>query len=421
MSIYGLIILSALVLGFLLDALVVFLNIRALGVRPSEKVAAVTDLPTWEKTMAHARAKAILDIVASGSKVVALLIWWFAGGFPWLDRIVASWALGPLGGAVVYVVLLLLLFKLFSQPFKLYHTFVLETRFGFNRTSVTTFLEDRAKGFLLALVVGGPFLVVVLFFFHFKGEWVWLYFWGTAAAFVVLVQYLAPVVLMPLFNRFTPMPDGSTRQAIQGYLDRIGLPFSGIFTMDGSRRSTRTNAFLTGLGRGRRIVLFDTLLARHGDAEVVAVLAHEVGHLVLGHLRRVTVVAVLHLGLMSVLLAMAMHQPALHHDFFMERVTLHGGFVFFVLLAVPLDLLTGPVLKWISRRHEYAADRFAVSTLGDCAPLVTALKRLARENLTGLTPHPWHVILHHSHPPVLDRIAAIEAAASTPGPDDRNR
>ncbi|MBF0212028.1 MAG: M48 family metallopeptidase [Magnetococcales bacterium] len=408
MSIYGLTILAALVAGFLLDTLMVWLNRQAMSAPPPERVMAFIDPDTWKKTIAYAKARALLDIVASGSKLIALLIWWFAGGFPWLDRLVLSWELGTLGSAAVYVGLLLLAFKLFSQPFKIYNTFVLEARFGFNRASAFTFVGDRAKGFLLSLVLGGPFLIAVLFFFHYKGQWAWLYFWITASAGVIFVQYLAPILLMPLFNRFTPLADGPLRQAMQSYLQQVGVSGDGIFTMDGSRRSGRTNAFVTGLGRWRRIVLFDTLLQRHSIPEVVAVLAHEVGHHCLGHIPRITAVAVAHLGVMSALLSLAMHQPALHHDFLMERVTLHGGVIFFILLAVPLDLIAGPILKAISRHHEYAADRFAASTLSDPVALVDTLKRLAKDNLTLLTPHPWHVIWHHGHPPILWRIEAIE-------------
>lgn len=408
LSAYGLTILLALVLGFLVDALVIALHIRTLRATPPESVVGYCDQITWEKTVAYAKARSALDLVTSGSKLLALLIWWFAGGFAWLDRLVASWHLGRLGSAAVYIGLLLVLFKLFSQPFKIYHTFVLEARFGFNRTSLLTFIGDRAKGLLLSLMIGGPLLISVLFFYTRKGEWAWLYFWGTASAFVIFIQYMAPVLLLPLFNRFTPLPASALGLAIRAYLQRAGVPFSGIFTIDGSRRSTRANAYVTGLGGKRRIVLFDTLLEHHSEPEVVAVLAHEVGHHVLGHIPRTTAIAVAYIGALTALLTLAMHQPALHQDFLMDRITMHGGIVFFILLVVPFDLVTGPLLKALARRHEYAADRFAVETLNDPTALVSALKRLAVDNLSLLTPHPWHVFLHHTHPPLLWRIAAIE-------------
>ncbi|MBF0627177.1 MAG: M48 family metallopeptidase [Magnetococcales bacterium] len=395
-SIYGLTILVALVAGSLLEALACFFNRRAWR------------SPQDDPIMAYARAKAALDLVASTSKLVALGIWWLAGGFPWLDRLVATWHLGRLGSGVVYVGILLVAFKLFSQPFKVYHTFVLEARFGLNATPWVTFVTDRAKGFLLSLVLGGPFLISVLYFFSRKGEWAWLYFWASASLCVVFIQYLAPVWLMPFFSRFRPLPEGTTSQAIRAHLQRVGLDCAGIFLMDGAGRATRASVFVTGWGRKRRVVLFDTLLQRHSDAEVVALLAHEVGHHRLGLLWRVTGIAVVQIGLLSALLAVAMDQPELHRDFFMERLTLHGGFIFFILLAVPLDLLTSPLLKAISRRHVHAADRFALETLAAPESLAAALRRVAEQEPNRIPPAPWQVFLHETQPPLLWRIEAIE-------------
>ncbi|MBF0614905.1 MAG: M48 family metallopeptidase [Magnetococcales bacterium] len=408
LSAYGQIILIALIAGFVLDVVTTLLNLRSLRATPPQTVAGFCDQATWERSIAYTRAKAGVDLVAAGCKLTAFFWWWFGGGFAWLDRVVTAWHLGRLGTGVVYVGLLLLLFKLFSQPFKLYQAFVVEARFGDQRTPVTTFIADRAKGLMLALMLGGPFLISVLFFYTRKGAWAWLYFWVTASAFVIFIQYLAPVLLLPLFNRFTRLPASPLGVALRAYLHRAGVPFSGIFTIDSTQRSTRANAYITGLGGKRRIVLFDTLLKRHPDAEVVALLAHEAGHHMLRHNQRTTLIAILQIGIMSALLNLAMHQPALHHDFFMDHVTLHGGFVFFILLVVPLDLVTGPLLKALTRHQEYAADRFALETLSAPEALVTALQRLSVDNLTLLTPHPWHVALHHPHPPLLWRLQAIE-------------
>ncbi|MBF0126954.1 MAG: M48 family metallopeptidase, partial [Magnetococcales bacterium] len=340
-------------------------------------------------------------------KLAALLLWWFAGGFPWLDRLVAALEFGVLGGGVAYIGVLLLLSKLISMPFKIYGTFVVEARHGFNKTTPATFIGDRAKGLLLSLVLGGPFLIAVLFFFQYTGERAWLACWGTATAFLLFIQYIAPIRLMPLFNRFTPLPDSPLRREILDYAHRVRIPLANVFVMDGSRRSTRTNAFVTGFGHHRRIVLFDTLIARYTTSEVVAVLAHEMGHNHLRHIPRMTLFAVAHLGVLCALLAMAMGVPELHRAFHMEHVTLHGGLIFFMLLVVPLDLLTGPVMKAISRRFEYAADHFAATTLPDPEPLLSAFKKMAADHLAHLTPHPLHVFLHHAHPPLLKRIEAI--------------
>ncbi|MBF0439858.1 MAG: M48 family metallopeptidase [Magnetococcales bacterium] len=408
MSIYGLIILTALLIGFILETLAGYLNSHGLREQPPDRVADLVDGTTWAKTRAYAQARFSLDATASGFKLLALLALWFGGGFPWLDRLIMAWDLGPLGTGAVYIGLILFAFKLVSLPFKIYDTFVVEARFGFNKTTITTFVGDKAKSLLLSVVLGGPFLMALLYFFHFKKEMAWLYCWGTASAFLLFIQYIAPVILMPMFNRFTPLPDGPLRQAILSYAHSIQVPLSNVFSMDGSRRSSRTNAFVTGYGRFRRIVLFDTMIQRHSQEEVVAILAHEVGHYRLHHIFKITLFAVSYLGILCGLLAISMRLPELHSTFYMERVTLHGGLIFFMLLVVPLDLVMSPIMKWLSRYYEYEADRFAATTLPDHKPLISALHRLSVDNLTNLTPHPFHIFMHHTHPPLLARIEAIE-------------
>lgn len=408
MTIYGIIILTALLFSFVLETGAGLLNIQAMREHPPEEFADIVDAATWSQTRAYAKDRATLEITSGAFKLITLLTWWFAGGFPWLDRIVNSWHLGDLAIGVLYIGLLLLISKLVSLPFKIYGTFVVEARYGFNKTTLATFITDKAKGVLLSLVLGGPFLIALLYFFQYTGSLAWLYCWGLASAFLLFIQYIAPILLMPLFNRYTPLPDGMLRQAIQSHAQKNQFPISNLFVMDGSRRTTKTNAFVTGFGRHRRIALFDTMIERHSISEVVAVLAHEIGHAQLGHIPKMTTLALMYLGVLCGLLAFSMQHPNLHHAFYMERVTLHGGLTFFTLLVVPLDLLMGPILKWISRHYEYAADRHAATSLPDPMALVSALKKLAVNNLANLTPHPLQVIINHSHPPLLQRIEAIK-------------
>ncbi|MBF0179295.1 MAG: M48 family metallopeptidase [Magnetococcales bacterium] len=411
MTMLGLLILLAMLTSFGLDVTAGALNLRALAAHPPERFADVIDQAAWDRARAYIRDRTILDLTASGFKLAMLLVWWFMGGFPWLERVIGAWKLGILGSGAIYIGVLFLLAKLIALPFKIIGTFLVEARHGFNRTSIATFVGDKAKSFLLSLVLGGPFLIAVLYFFQYAGQWAWLACWGTATVFLVFVQYLAPTWLMPLFNRFVPLPEGPLRGAILDYLRGVGFPASNVYEMDGSRRSTKVNAFVTGFGARRRIVLFDTMVARHSVPEVVAVLAHEVGHARLRHIPKMTLFAVLYLGIMSQILAIAMGMPDLHKAFYMEHLTLHGGLIFFMLLVVPLDLLLGPAMKSLTRRYEYAADHFAATTLTDPGALAAALKKLAANNLTHLTPHPFHVFLHYSHPPVLQRIEAIERCA----------
>ena len=236
----------------------------------------------------------------------------------------------------------------------------------------------------------------------------WLYGGLGATVFSLLLQMVIPRWILPLFNRFSPLADGELRQAILAYANKINFPLADIFEMDGSRRSSKANAFVTGFGKNRRIALFDTLIQKHTVAELVAVLAHEIGHSRKKHIIKTLIMSVLHMGFFFFLLSFFLTWPGLYQGFFMESTPLHAGLVFFGILIGRIDLVFVVFLKKLSRRFEFEADRFAVATVAEPEALASALKTLAKENLSNLMPHPLYVILHHSHPPLLERLAALK-------------
>ncbi|MBF0453880.1 MAG: M48 family metallopeptidase [Magnetococcales bacterium] len=369
----------------------------------------LVDTATCQRSRAYAEEKSRLELWVATLDLAALLLWWWWGGFNTLDQWTRSLAWGALPTGVLYIVVLMLLGRLISLPFSVYGTFVIEERYGFNKTTPRTYILDRIKGMVLAACLGIPLLSGILWFFGYAGSQAWLYCWGATTAFLLMVQYIAPVWLMPLFNRFTPLEEGALKKAILDYTGSVGFAVADIFEVDGSRRSSKANAFFTGFGKSRRIALFDTLINHYSIPELVAVLAHEVGHQKKRHIVQSLLFGIAHMGLMFYLMSIFLSEPGLFAAFQMEEISLYAGLTFFGLLFTPLDLILGPIMKGVSRKNEFQADRFAVETIPDRRALVTALKKLSVDNLSNLTPHPFYVILNYSHPPLLERIAAIEA------------
>ncbi|MBF0370096.1 MAG: M48 family metallopeptidase [Magnetococcales bacterium] len=399
---------TILVLAYLLELVANLLNLSALKQPPAPEIADLEDKDQRQRSCAYTRAKTQLEIWQSTLSLIAVLLFWFAGGFNLLDQLVRGFGWGLVATGTAYIGGLMLLMQLLGLPFDLYGTFVIEGRFGFNKTTPATFVGDWLKGWLLALVLGGPLLAVILLFFEKSGPWAWLYCWGAAGLFMVFVQYIAPTWLLPLFNRFTPLPEGELREAIIAYAKRVRFPLSNLFEVDGSRRSGKGNAFFVGFGKQKRIALFDTLIANHGVEELVAILAHEVGHYKMGHIPKGTLLSILHLGGMFYLMSLFLSESGWLMALGLEQPSVYGGLVFFSLLFTPVELIVTPAMKWMTRKFEYEADRFAARSLDDPSQLVKSLKKLSGSHLSNLTPHPFYVILHYSHPPLAQRIAALQ-------------
>jgi STE24 endopeptidase len=345
--------------------------------------------------------------VTAAFDLALLLLFWFVGGFALLDNGVRQWGFGPVVTGTLYIGILLAAQTLLKQPFALYSTFVIEARFGFNTATPATFMTDRIKGLLLAIAIGGPALAGVLAFFEYAGAEAWWQCWLAVTVFMMGLQYIAPTWIMPLFNKFEPLEEGELKTAILALADAVDYPVQNVLVMDGSRRSKKSNAFFTGFGKHKRIALFDTLIEQHTPTEMIAVLAHEIGHFKRHHIKQMMAASILQMGIMLFLLSFFISYPGLFDAFFMEQPSVYAGILFFALLFTPLDFFVGLGLQSLSRRNEYEADRFAVSATGNPAAMVTALKKLSADNLTNLTPHPLYVFLNYSHPPVPARVREI--------------
>ena len=407
MNTFAVVILAALVGEYLLQLVSGALNVRAFSPALPAEFAGVFDDEKYARARRYTATRTRFGLLRGAFDLAVVLAFWFAGGFAWLDAAARGLGHGPVATGLLYVGALGLASTLLGLPFRAYSTFVIEARYGFNRTTAATFAADTLKGLALAALLGGLLLAVVLAFFEWAGPLAWLWCWIAATGFLLGVQFVAPTWIMPLFNEFTPLEGGDLHDAVLAYARKARFPLRGLFVVDGSRRSSKANAFFTGFGKNKRIGLFDTLVDDYSVPELVAVVAHEVGHYKKRHVWQRTALAIGHLGAMLWILSLFLGQEGLFAAFHVSEPSVHAGLVFFGLLFTPVELVLSVLVNLFSRRNEFEADRFAAETTGGGEPLIAALKKLSADNLSNLTPHPLAVFLDYSHPPVLQRIAAL--------------
>lgn len=407
------IIVVALFLLWKLEFAATLLNIKAF---PEKVPDELTDVMTESKlgqAREYLRVNARFGIIHSIFDLTVLLVFWFIGGFGWLDGVARSLAPGGVTAGLVFLSAIFLGQSLVSLPFSVYDTFVIENRFGFNRATPATFIMDRVKGLLLAAVIGLPIAAAVLWIFG-NVVHAWLWAWAVVTVFQLLLTWLAPSLIMPLFNKFTPMQEGELKQAIEKLGDRCGFPLDGIFVMDGSKRSTKANAFFTGLGKRKKIALFDTLMEKSSTPELLGVLAHEIGHFRRGHIKQRLAAGIIQTAAIFFLLGIATDPEGsfarlLFDAFGVQTISPHVGLVLFGILLEPVSKLLGVVLNAWSRRHEFEADAYAAEMTGDATPLASALKKMTTDHLSHPSPGRLRVWLDYSHPPLIERLRALAA------------
>ena len=407
MNIYLLIILSILLIDYWLDLAIDYLTLRHVQPELPEEFHGYYDLDKYRRSQEYLKANTYFGVISNTFFTVFTIVFILAGGFSWVDRLARSFHFAPLVTGLIFAAILLLVFQLLEIPFSLYDTFVIEEKYGFNKTTAKTFVQDILKGWFLTALLGGLAFALMISFFGALGKGAWLYVWLALTVLQLFITFIAPVTILPLFNKFIPLEAGPLRDAIETYAAAQEFKIQGIYTMDGSRRSTKSNAFFTGFGRYRRIVLFDTLIAKHTVPELVAVLAHEVGHFKKKHILRQTALSILVSGVTFYLLSWFINNPGLFAAFRVEELSIYASLFFFGFLFAPINLVLSVCGKYLSRRYEYEADAYAVATYRNAEAMISALKKLSVDNLSNLTPHPFKVALYYTHPPVLERIKAI--------------
>ncbi len=407
MNVFLLLVIISVIWAYCLENVADYLNIRHLDPVLPREFRDVFDQEKYTRSQEYARLQTRVRLIQSSVNCLFLLLFLLCGGLAWLDQLVRTLALHPVWTGLIFFAVLGLALDLLSLPFEIYTTFFLEESFGFNRSTPALFVKDKLKGYLLSLLIGAPLLAGVLLALGSFPEWGWLGAWLLITLVMLLLHAVGPNLILPLFNTFTPLEAGDLRDKIEALARENHFDLSGIFVMDGSKRSTKSNAFFTGLGRTKRIALFDTLIKRHDAEELLAILAHEIGHFQHKHILKNMLLSSVKTGILLYLISVLITFEPLFAAFDLGQPKVYTGLFFFALLYTPVSLLLSLGLNALSRKYEYQADAFAAKATRNAGALIAALKRLSADNLSNLTPHPLYVALNASHPPVLQRIRAL--------------
>ncbi len=397
------IIIALIVINFILDKLIDALNAKHYNDPVPKELHDVYDDTEYKKSQDYKITNYKFGVWSSLFSLVLTLAFLVLDGFEYVDDIARSYSEHPIVIALIFFGIIMIGSDILTTPFGYYKTFVIEERFGFNRTSKATFVLDKLKGILMTGILGGVIISLIVWFYQLTGDQFWLYAWGIVALFTVFMNMFYSRLIVPLFNKQTPLEEGELRHKISDYAKSVGFNLSKIFIIDGSKRSTKANAYFSGLGNEKRVTLYDTLVKDLDDDEIVAVLAHEVGHYKKKHIIFNLLASLLVTGLTLYILSIFISNPLLSQAIGVETPSFHVGLVAFGLLYAPISEVTGLTMNYISRQFEYQADNYAKATY-KAEPLITSLKKLSKNSLSNLTPHRAYVFMHYSHPTLLDRV-----------------
>ncbi len=397
--------------GYVFNTLLEFLNLKAERREIPDEVAAFYDREKYIRSLDYHREKTRFEFITSGLSILVSLALLVFGGFGFIDSIVHRYFEAPIPVALAFFALLGILSDWLTMPFQWYATFVIEEKYGFNKTTLRTFFLDKLKGYLLGAVIGGGLLAALILLIQKIGPGFWIWFGLIAAVFILLMNMFYTSLILPLFNKLTPLPEGELKSAIESFASKVHFPLDNIFVIDGSRRSNKANAFFSGIGRKKKIVLFDTLIQHHSKEELVAVLAHEVGHFKKKHIILSYVFSIAQIFLILFILSRMVFSPELTLALGGQGIAIHLNLLAFGILYSPISGVLGLFMSLYSRRNEYEADAYARETYSAEA-LAEALKRLSVDSLSNLYPHPAYVFFYYSHPPLLDRLRALQSKAA---------
>lgn len=397
---------SIILLEFLWNTYLDYLNAKHYKDPIPSALEGIFDKDEYLKSQAYKTTNYRFSIWSSLFSLVVILLFFFFEGFVWVDNWVRSFTDNSILISLAFIGVLLLANDLISTPFSYYHTFVIEEKFGFNKSTKKTFWLDKIKSLLLMLVIGGGLLFLILWFYEKTGENFWLYTWGLVSLFSIFINMFYSTLIVPLFNKQSPLEDGELKNEIEGFAQKVGFKLHNIFVIDGSKRSTKANAYFAGFGPKKRIVLYDTLIKDLEKEEIVGVLAHEIGHYKKKHTIYNLLLSILSTGITLFILSLFIDSPLLAEALSVSIPSFHIGIIAFGILYSPISEITGLFMNLLSRKFEYQADKFAKDQY-DAKPLIAALKKLSKNSLSNLTPHPVYVFMHYSHPSLLQRILRL--------------
>lgn len=400
------VIISIVAFEFVLERYLSFINTRRMSDPIPDILKGIYDDQTYQKQQLYKRTNDRFSNLTSTFSFLLVMSMLLFSGFAWLHNWISSWIFHPIAITLIFFGVIMLVSDFLGIPFEWYATFVIEEKFGFNKTTPKIFVLDKLKSWLLTIIIGGTLLTLFVWFYQTVGQNFWIYVWMVFTAFTIFMVMFYSNLIVPLFNKQTPLETGPLREAIESFSNKAGFKLKNIFVIDGSKRSTKANAYFTGLGAKKRIVLYDNLIKQMEINEIVAVLAHEIGHYKKKHTVHGLLISILSTGFTLFLLSLFISNPIFTEALGVKAPALHIALVSFGVLYSPISMITGIFGNLISRKNEYQADEFA-SSFGLANELISALKKLSVNNLSNLTPHPLYVFFNYSHPTLYQRIMKL--------------
>ncbi len=397
------ILIAILIISFIIDKILDALNAKHYNDALPYELMDVYDDVEYKKSQRYKATNYTFGLLTSTFSILLTLGFFFFDGFAYVDQLARQLTNNSILVTLIFFGIIMLGSDVLTTPFSYYKTFVIEERFGFNNTTKKTFIIDKIKGWMMTILVGGLILGALTWFYQTTGSKFWLYAWMLITVFTVFVNLFYSRLIVPIFNKQSPLEDGSLRTAISDYANTVGFNLDKIFIIDGSKRSTKANAYFSGFGNEKRVTLYDTLVNDLNEDEIVAVLAHEIGHYKKKHIIFNLITSILLTGFTLYILSLLIGNPMLSEALGVTTPSFHIGLIAFGILYSPLSEITGLLMNWFSRKFEYQADNFAKTTY-KAEPLITSLKKLSKNSLSNLTPHPAYVFMHYSHPTLLERI-----------------
>lgn len=402
-----------LIFDFILEKTLDFLNLAHSKNGLPSSLHGVYDQQEYERSIAYQKTNTTFGLISSSFNLALILVVLSTGAFGWLNEYLSSYISNPIALSLVFFGVIYFISDILNTPFGIYKTFGIEEKFGFNKTTAKTYIADKVKGIFLSLIIGAIVIGTLLYLILEIGQTFWIYFWVFVSVLMVFINMFYTSLIVPMFNKLNPLEDGELRNAIEAYSKKSGFKLDNIFVIDGSKRSTKSNAYFSGIGKKKKIVLYDTLIANHTTEELVSVLAHEVGHFRKKHIISGLVLSVIQTGLVLFILSWFIFNPEISKALGSNSWAAHLNLIAFGILFSPISEIIGIFMNIFSRKNEYEADSFAAETYG-AEPLIDALKKLSAKNLSNLNPHPAYVFFHYSHPPLYQRLANLEKHIGEP-------
>ncbi len=397
------IIIAILVIDFIIDKVIDYLNAKHFDDKIPTELKDVYSEEEYYKSQSYKKENYKFSLIISVFSFIIMIVFFYLKGFAYVDNIARSITDNEIFVGLIFFGIIMLVSDIITTPFSYYQTFVIEEKYGFNKTTKKLFFTDKIKGWFLSIIIGGGLLALIIWFYEKTGDQFWIYTWILIAIFSIFMTLFYSSLIVPLFNKQTPLEKGELRKQIESFANKVGFKLDNIFVIDGSKRSTKANAYFSGFGPKKRIVLYDTLINDLENNEIVGVLAHEIGHYKKKHVFLIMFLSILLTGFTLYILSLLINNSLLSQALSVENTSFHIGLIAFGVLYSPISEITGIIMNYISRKFEYQADNYAKENYNG-ESLINSLKKLSKKSLSNLTPHKASVFLHYSHPTLLERV-----------------